>query len=156
MDEEAVYPIHGQPIDLDQDGDIDVLMAFGMGFADDPAAEQICWYENDGSPRDGGWKKRIIHQGFYGAFEAVAGDLDGDRDLDVIATAWREPGQVAWFENSGDAKGPWTLHLIKNKFSNVNQVIVADLDGNGAIDVVACASGALELRWWRNQGRVDF
>jgi len=32
---------------------------------------------------------------FDDAFEAVAGDLDGDGDMDVVATSWRLPGRVA-------------------------------------------------------------
>ena len=32
-------------------------------------------------------------------------------------------------------------------------VITADLDGDGRLNVVACAErGSLELRWWRNLG----
>jgi hypothetical protein len=151
IDDTSVQPIHGQVVDMDRDGDLDVVMALGMTFSGDPASEQIAWYENDGTPADGRWKKHVIARGFHGAFEAVATDLDGDKDVDVVATAWGEPGQVAWFENGGDARGAWTMHLIKDKWVRANQVITADLDADGRPDIVACAErGSLELRWWRN------
>ncbi len=149
IDDKSIQPIHGQPIDMDGDGDLDVLMAFGMTFSGNPASEQIGWYENDGTPADGPWPLHVIHQGFHGAFEAVAADLDGDKDMDVVATAWGEPGQVAWFENHD--KGRWSMHMIKDNWRRANQVIVADLNGDGRVDVAACAErGSLELRWWRN------
>lgn len=153
IDAKTVQPVHGQPVDIDQDGDLDVLLALGMSFSGKPETEQIVWYENSGTPADGGWKKHVVHRGFHGAFEAVAADLDGDKDLDVVATAWGVPGQVAWLENNGNPRGHWTLHLIKEKWLRANQVITADLDGDGRLDIVACAErDALELRWWRNLG----
>jgi len=151
IDDQSIQPIHGHLTDMDQDGDVDVLMAFGMTFSGDAATEQIAWYENDGTPSDGAWEKHEISRGFHGAFEAVTADLDCDKDLDVVATAWGEPGQVAWFENHGDAKGRWTMHLIKNNWRRANQVVAADLNGDGNQDIIVCAErGSLELRWWRN------
>ena len=45
------------------------------------------------------------------------------------------------------------LHLLKDKWPRVNQVIVTDLDGNGRPDIAACAEhGSYELRWWRILG----
>lgn len=152
IDREAYLPTHGQTVDLDQDGDVDVLMALGMvGSAEQSA---IVWYENSGRPADPNWTRHTIIQPFPQAFEAVAGDLDGDGDLDVVATGWRVPGQVAWFENTGDAKVAWKPYPIKTDWINANQVILADFDGSGTLDIAACAErGSLELRWWRNLGR---
>jgi hypothetical protein len=61
---------------------------------------------------------------------------------------------VVWFENPGDPrKAPWTMHLLKENWTNANQVIAADLNGEGRIDVAAVAErGANEFRWWRNEG----
>jgi hypothetical protein len=37
---------------------------------------------------------------------------------------------------------------------SANQVILADLNGDGRLDIVVCAErGSLELRWWRNEGK---
>jgi FG-GAP-like repeat len=150
-------PAHGQPVDMDGDGDLDVVMAAGMAAPEgtNPKAHKIMWYENPGNPaRDHIWKKHLIYDSFDQAFEAVAADLDGDGDIDVAATGWGSRGQLAWFENSGKVGGEWVLHMLKTPWPRANQVIVADLDGNGRPDLAAVAEhGSNEFRWWRNEGK---
>lgn len=152
IDGESLRPTHGQPVDMDGDRDLDVVMALGFGPPDDPrVVHQVVWYENSGHPASTSWKKHVIAEPMPQAFEAVASDLDADGDQDVVATGWGSPGTVAWFENRGDAKGKWRTHVLKDKWARANQVITADLNGDRRPDIVACAErGSLELRWWRN------
>jgi hypothetical protein len=157
IDTKTLFPAHGHAVDMDGDGDRDVVMAFGIAAGvgvDSPDSHQIAWYENVGKPGLGTeWKKHPIASGFAHGFEAVAGDLDGDGDLDVVGTGWTPQGQIAWFENTGDPKSGWKKHLLKSKWSNAVTVILADLDKDGRLDIAACAErGANELRWWRNVG----
>jgi hypothetical protein len=157
-------PAHGNPVDMDGDGDMDIVMALGFYYRPGsgqshasvlPEQNQIVWYENTGKLRGSAWKKHIISPRFDDAFEAIAGDLDGDGDMDVAATSWRNPGRVAWFENHSESNGKWTRHLLKNNWRSANQVIIADLNGDGKLDIAACAEhGSNELRWWRNEGRA--
>jgi hypothetical protein len=146
-------------VDIDGDGDLDVVMAFGIAAAvpnNAPQSHQIAWYENLGKPGLGTeWKKHPIAANFPQGFEAVAGDLDGDGDIDVVATGWSPQGRIAWFENSGDPKSDWQPHLLKDNWPNAVTVILADLDQDGRLDIVATAErGANELRWWRNIGKA--
>ena len=147
------HPVHGQPTDLDGDGDMDVVMAFGMRNPEGQEVEhQIVWYENNGDPRDVPWKKHIIAEQFESAFEVAAGDLDGDGHTEVVATGWGEPGQVAWFRHGGDPRGEWSRHLLKDNWRRATQVLVADLGGDRDLDIAAIAErGTLEFRWWRNE-----
>jgi hypothetical protein len=151
IDDDTKGPTHGHFSDMDGDGDLDVVIACGMRLANAPANEHhVAWYENTGSPGRGArWKKHRIGD-VVGAFEAVAGDLDKDGDLDVVVTGW-DPGQVLWFENTGRTT-PWKRHTLKAKWIRANSVIVADLDGDGRLDIAAAAErGANEFRWWRNR-----
>jgi acyl-CoA thioesterase-1 len=150
IDDKTVAPTHGHPVDLDGDGDLDVLMAFGIVApvaADSPESHQVAWYENIGKPGLGTeWKKHLIADDFPQGFEAVAGDLDGDGDQDVVATAWGPTGQIAWFENLNDPKGNWKRHSIKQNWPNAVTVILADIDRDGRLDIVGTAErGSMDL-----------
>jgi hypothetical protein len=47
------------------------------------------------------------------------------------------------------------MFVIKDRWPNANQVIAADFNKDGRIDLAATAErGANELRWWRNDGRM--
>jgi hypothetical protein len=160
IDDKTPRPIHGHPVDLDGDGDLDVVMALGMNAANGQKdTHQIVWYENVGKRGDGTtWKKHIICESFPQAFEVVAADINGDGHLDVVATAWgpKPGGRVAWFENPGNPRQvPWKMHVLKEGWTNANSVIVADLNADKRLDIIATAErGANELRWWRNDGRT--
>ena len=159
IDAKTVAPTHGHPVDLDKDGDLDVLMAFGLVApvpTGSPDSHQIAWYENVGTPGLGAeWKKHLVTNDFPAGFEAVAGDLDGDGDLDLAGTAWTPSGRISWFENTGDPRTGWKQHILKSDWSNAVTVIIEDMDKDGRLDIVATAErGANELRWWRNVGKV--
>ena len=149
----AIRPLHGEPADMDGDGDLDIVMAMGMSApVERTDTHRVLWYENT-NERNDLWPTHVIADGFSDSFEAVAQDLDGDGDMDVVATSWRTPGRVVWFENGGDAKAAWTMHPLKSDWRSANQVIVADFDGDKRPDIAAIAEhGSYELRWWRNEG----
>ena len=156
IDSSAPRAMHGNPVDMDRDGDPDLVLALGMGAnggGEDHSG--VVWYENDGTPGDGPWPRHTILESLPSAFEAVAGDLDGDGDPDVAVTAWGSAGQVLWLENPGDPRSPWSAHSLKTSWPRANMVILADLDGGGDLDVAAVAEiGSNEFRWWRNDGPV--
>lgn len=155
IDAKTVAPVHGHPVDLDRDGDLDVIMAFGLAVPTDADSHQVSWYENVGSPGDGTtWHKRVVTSKFPSGVEVVAGDLDGDDDLDLVATSWSGRGQIAWFENSGDPRSDWKMHPLKENWTNAITVVLADFDRDGRLDIAACAErGSNEVRFWRNAGR---
>jgi len=153
VDNRSTSPTHGHPIDMDGDGDQDIVMALGFSGPPGPETHQVCWYENLGRPGKGTeWMKHPIGR-LETAFEAAAADLNGDGKPDVVATAWGTNGQIVWFENPGDPKGHWTRHVLKEKWVRANSVLIVDLDGDGRPDIAAAAErGTNEVRWWHNEG----
>jgi hypothetical protein len=145
------------PADLDQDGDLDVVMALGMdSHAMQSGTREIVWYENVGRRGpETEWTKHVIGGNSDDAFEAIAVDLNRDGLLDVAATSYAAPhGRAVWFQNPGDPRRAWTMHNLKTNWPRANQIIAADFDGDGQPDLAAGSTGGstAEVRWWRNEG----
>ncbi|MFN0197885.1 MAG: FG-GAP-like repeat-containing protein [Planctomycetaceae bacterium] len=155
IDEQSLSPAHGHPADIDRDGDLDVIVSLGFpGGAETVEAQKVVWYENVGKPGNGSeWMPREIGK-LAAAFEAISADLDNDGDFDIVATGWGPDGSVVWFEQPADLKTEWPKHTIKSKWKRANQVIAADFNADGLIDLAAVAErGTNEFRLWLNRGR---
>jgi hypothetical protein len=128
-------------VDLDDDGDLDVL---GAGYY----GEEITWWENttgDASVLTG----HAISSGFDFASSVFAADLDGDDDLDVLASA-ADMGDIHWYENLTGDGSSWTEHNVDLAFAGVGSVRAADLDGDDDLDVLASGYSGDAISWWEN------
>ncbi|WP_053002203.1 T9SS type A sorting domain-containing protein [Kordia jejudonensis] len=128
-------------IDLDGDGDIDVLSAS----EDD---HKIAWYENtDGQGTFGG--QQIITTLTNGARSVYASDLDGDGDMDVLSAS-RYDDKVAWYENI-DGQGTFgSQQIISTLADNVQSVYATDLDDDGDMDVLCAIRDDDIIAWYEN------
>jgi hypothetical protein len=157
---EADTPAFGssgiQLVDLDRDGDIDILYTNGDNM-DLPSVvprpyHGVQWLENKG---DLNFEWHNIRR-FYGAYCAVACDLNGDGHLDIVVTSmfndWSNPKRASliWLENDGAQK--FRPHSIARAPTSLISAAVADLDGNGALDIVA--SGMHAFPPYDRMGRV--
>ncbi|MBN1540156.1 MAG: VCBS repeat-containing protein [Candidatus Thermoplasmatota archaeon] len=122
-----------EPCDVDQDGDVDMVMtAYNSG--------TVGWYENDynvdGDAFDDKWTfHRISGVVIGGAKEVAWGDIDGDKDIDVAVTGY-DSGQIAWFENPGDPKALWKYHFV-GRMTYALGIGVADFNKDGIMEIVA-------------------
>jgi hypothetical protein len=133
--------------DLDQDGDVDLVLPVGDNLEDFDAFPQpyhgCLWFENRG-----GWRfeeRRIATLG--GTYAAAVDDLDGDGDRDVVlvsmANDWTNPdnASIVWLENDG--RQSFRTWQIDNDPIHIVTVATGDIDGDGRADLVA---GGLNLR----------
>ena len=90
-------------VDIDNDGDMDVLSA---SYADD----KIAWYENDGASNPS-FTARTITTSADGARSVYAVDIDNDGDMDVLSASTTDD-KIAWYENDGAADPSFTARTI--------------------------------------------
>ncbi|MEM1181704.1 MAG: VCBS repeat-containing protein [Acidobacteriota bacterium] len=133
-------------VDLDRDGDLDVA---AVSFQDD----RVAWWENEAGDGSMWSTRRIIDPSANGAVAVAAGDVDGDGDPDLVA-ALRVAGALRWYENDGSpGDGGWTTRTVNaSVFSEATDVDLGDINGDGALDVVAAGRSADEVAWWANDG----
>jgi hypothetical protein len=136
--------------DIDRDGDLDVV---AVAYFDN----QVAWWSNDGSPRDGGWVFHSVSDTFLGANSVTLADMDDDGLLDIVASAWVSD-QVLWWRNvESDGKRIFEARRIADQFLGARSVAAADLNGNGKLDLIAAAFTLGRICWWEyTPGTADW
>jgi len=95
ISESVVGPMSVDAEDMDGDGDVDVVM--GEHNLDSPDTARLLVFENlDGT--GGGWAEHLVYRGDEHHDGAVAADMDGDGDLDIISIGWGHTN-VVLYEN---------------------------------------------------------
>lgn len=137
--------------DLDGDGDLDLL-------ASSYFEDSVYWQENlDGLGTFGA--ARTITSQLLGVATAIASDVDGDGDMDVMASSinfFESVGDILWFENvGGSAVFDSTPHSVSNP-SGASKLATGDLDQDGDADLVLVStiSGAVDT--YTNDGKGNF
>jgi hypothetical protein len=90
------------------------------------------------------WVCHAIDNSSRGADGVRLADVNGD-GLPDIATGWEEGGLIRVYLNPGRAKAkqPWPAVTV-GKVGRPEDAVFADLDGDGATDVVSCCEGGVK------------
>lgn len=128
---------HMYVYDFDGDGDNDVISSSAHDFG-------VWWYEQ--TPE--GFKRHIIDKTFSQTHSSHLVDMNGDGLPDYVtgkrhwAHGGRDPGGneaavMCWYELSRkDGKAVWTPHVFDDNSGVGTQFEVADMNGDGLLDVV--------------------
>ncbi|MCB0399810.1 MAG: T9SS type A sorting domain-containing protein [Winogradskyella sp.] len=144
--------------DIDSDGDLDALVATAVYGGD-----VIEIFRNDLVP--GGTvaftkDATSVTTGKVGIFNAEFMDLDGDTNLDILATevsyGGGPTGNLYWYEDNGAG---YTETIFTTSIVNPSVAQFSDVDADGLKDIVLSSgsSGAgNDLVWFKNNGGGSF
>ncbi|HEY7672323.1 MAG TPA: VCBS repeat-containing protein [Gammaproteobacteria bacterium] len=171
------WPIDSYTVDLDADGDIDIV-------AGSVAQGRMMWFENRSADGEFDFVEHTIEVGVADAADAADGggaptvngfhvqfvDLSGDGRLDIVTFDTRQLlglGPV-WLEQPEASGAPWALHRIgRYAPDSLVGLSIADINGDGRPDLmtggyslgsrtedgVAKIGDALgRLAWYENRG----
>jgi hypothetical protein len=111
--------------DLNHDGRLDIVQ---NGY----------WLECPTNPREGKWEKHAIAEGWAHQLSIAVADLNEDGRPDVVLAPAETHGRIAWYQAPRDpAEGIWFEHVIDDDVDYIHGMAVADVDNDGALDVVA-------------------
>ena len=132
----AVEPQDAQLADLDEDGDLDVIVS-GAREQLSGSIGVLFWLENLGAG-DFSLSQHIADGGIYGTgpfsqTHVDAADLDGDGDVDLAADIG---GPARVFLNAGNATSFSSSTLSEFSLS-CEELLLVDFDQDGAIDILA-------------------
>jgi len=126
--------------DIDGDGNPDVAATGAI-------ANDVVWYEAPDDPA-GSWTKHDIDTNLSAAYSVYVHDIDGDGNPDALAAGFGV-SDVVWYEAPDNPTGSWTRHDIDTNLDGASAVYAHDIDGDGNPDVVAAASSANDVVWYR-------
>ncbi len=129
--------------DLDQDGDIDIVIASSIN-----QDNEIAWYENlDGNGNFG--NPNFVTQVHDTPLDIEVGDINNDGDLEIFSVHLNG-SKVAWFENQ-DGLGSYGLENIINRHVHLPfSVFSADIDNDGDQDIISASLDDNKLAWFEN------
>ena len=156
--------IHTIPVDVDKDGDMDIVSLVSQEW------EEIYVFENDGR---GNFKSHLIWGSAnedYGSSGMRVADMNRDGLMDILFTNGdafdylpprpRPWHSVQWLENKGNFK--FEHHPI-GKFEGASGAVAADVDNDRDMDVVAVSCynfwekpESQSIIWFENDKKMNF
>jgi len=104
------------------------------------------------STADGLWQRALIDTTFQEGHALICADLDGDREDEIIA-GYRGKGASLHLYDCRDSLGrKWERIALDEGDMAASGLEVADLNGDGRLDIIAVGTATLNIKWYENLG----
>jgi len=146
--EGSVFGESAQPLDMDNDGDLDVICAGSF-------ANKIVWIQNDGDGNFG--MVTPILENLLPIDDMILVDLDQDERLDILYSVYsstEKRGGIYWSKNY--TWGFSGYRTIEDKIWGVKKLAVADIDGDDLPDIIGASFWDYRFNWYKNLGDGEF
>jgi hypothetical protein len=139
-------PAHAEVVDLDGDGNLDVLVAcLGCFYPSNVRAGSVVWLRGSA---DGTFTPIPLLTDVGRVADVQAADFNGDGKLDLVVAVfgWRTTGEILYLENRTQdwARPQFVPHTVDQRHGAIH-VPVCDLNGDGKPDFVALISQEHEM-----------
>ena len=123
-------PINSQPIDLDRDGDLDIVVG-------SRSEGRILWLENLGNLNFEEHPIELLGELPDGAwltgFNMDYADMNNDGRLDIVSTVW--PSYLAWLKQPKNPIEGWEMFVVGDMLPDqLVSVSLEDIDSDGDLD----------------------
>jgi FG-GAP-like repeat/Secretion system C-terminal sorting domain len=97
------------------------------------------------------WEDHYVTEYFNGASRLDHADIDGDGDLDIVASG-SAGDDVIWLENVDSFGTIWNPHAVDEDFVHAIGIVATDIDGDGDYDIVCAGIYEDKITLWKNDG----
>ncbi len=155
---EIRHPSHATIVDLDGDGQLDILVAnLGDYWPVDTDQGSVLWLRNQGNAQ---FEKFVLMDGLNRVNEVQAADFDGDGDQDLVVGVFGNlaTGMTVYMENfTQDYADPQFESFPLDYRTGTSDLPIVDLDEDGHLDFIALRSQENEhIYAYMNRGQGTF
>jgi hypothetical protein len=119
-------------LDITGDGRLDLVAGNDYG------GSELYWFQNPGNP-GAPWTRRVVENGLLKYHDQAVGDVDVDGEPELVVLS-QQAGMIVYYDLPPDpCVSPWPnecRHVVCEGL-HVEGVAVADVDGDGAAEIIA-------------------
>jgi protoheme ferro-lyase len=142
--------------DLNGDGYPEVIYnaMFDIANTDPPRYRGEIWLGVNPGPQgwDGPWQKLVIDDDNWASADMWFHDFNGDGYLDLVANQIFSSTVTLYFHPGDNLSDPWVPEVIISGLTSPSDMWLADMDGDGLMDVVSADHTAHRGVWHKNPG----